>query len=271
MMQKPGSAPGRRRLRTLLVAVVAFAAFIPVAAYASHSFTDVPDTNVFHGDISWLADAGVTLGCNPPANDQFCPSDTVTREQMAAFLRRLSENQVVDAGMVQGVVPSVGNTEVSWDAVVATTATTLDSFTVDVPGPGMLYLQVAGNLWINADATSSDAISANARIGVCTAADSLDTADCGPGSTDAVFYQDPDNADDILLFGGTNATPGFSRTLLVEAPSAGTMTFYVNGSTSSASYPYSSFGVHATAILLPGELTVTAASAGSPSPRQPAE
>jgi len=271
MDHKTRTPAGRRRFRILLVAFAAFAALVPVAAYASHTFTDVPDTNVFHSDISWLADAGVTLGCNPPDNDQFCPSATVTREQMAAFLRRLAENQVVDAGMVQGVVPSVGNTEVEWSAVTDTTATTLDSFTVEVPGPGMLYLQVAGNLWINADATSSDAINASARIGVCTAADSLDAADCGPASGDAVFYQDPDNADDILLFGGTNATPGFSRTLLVEAPAAGTMTFYVNGSTSNASYPYSSFGVHATAILLPGELTVTAASAGAPSPRQPAE
>ncbi len=270
MMHAPKSATTRRRLRILLVFVVALAVLAPVAASASHTFTDVPDTNVFHGDISWLADAGVTLGCNPPANDQFCPSDSVTREQMAAFLRRLSENQVVDAGMVQGVVPSVGNTEVSWDNVVATIATTLDSFTVEVPGPGMLYLQVAGNLWIDADATSSSAINANARIGVCTAADSLAAADCGPGSTDAVFYQDPDNADDFI-FGGSNATPGFSRTLLVEATSAGTMTFYVNGATSNASYPYSSYGVHATAILLPGELVVTAASAGSPIPRQPAE
>jgi hypothetical protein len=30
----------------------------------------------------------VTLGCNPPANDKFCPDDKVTRGQMAAFLTR---------------------------------------------------------------------------------------------------------------------------------------------------------------------------------------
>ena len=46
---------------------------------------------------AWLADNGVTLGCNPPANDQFCPGDNVRRETMAAFMRRLAENQVVDA------------------------------------------------------------------------------------------------------------------------------------------------------------------------------
>src|SRR5690606_6120098 len=59
------------------------------------AFTDVPDTNVFHDDIAWLAEAGVTKGCNPPDNTEFCPGDNVTREQMAAFMRRLA--QYIDA------------------------------------------------------------------------------------------------------------------------------------------------------------------------------
>jgi hypothetical protein len=70
---------------------------MPTAAWAFDRFSDVPDSNVFHDDIGWMADNGVTLGCNPPTNDQYCPSDNVTREQMAAFMRRLAENQVVDA------------------------------------------------------------------------------------------------------------------------------------------------------------------------------
>ena len=48
---------------------------------------DVADDNVFKADIQWLADAGVTKGCNPPANTEFCPEDNVTREQMSAFMR----------------------------------------------------------------------------------------------------------------------------------------------------------------------------------------
>ncbi len=36
----------------------------------------------------WLAQEGITLGCNPPANDRFCPDQSVTRGQMAAFLVR---------------------------------------------------------------------------------------------------------------------------------------------------------------------------------------
>lgn len=46
------------------------------------------DGSVFEDDIERLAAAGITLGCNPPDNDRFCPNDSVTREQMAAFLVR---------------------------------------------------------------------------------------------------------------------------------------------------------------------------------------
>jgi S-layer homology domain len=52
-------------------------------------FSDVTTTNVFAGDITWLAVAGITKGCNPPSNDRFCPDDPVTRGQMAAFLARV--------------------------------------------------------------------------------------------------------------------------------------------------------------------------------------
>jgi hypothetical protein len=44
--------------------------------------------HVFEGAIERLAQAGITVGCNPPANDRFCPNDPVNRAQMAGFLRR---------------------------------------------------------------------------------------------------------------------------------------------------------------------------------------
>lgn len=46
------------------------------------------DGSIFEEDVEWLAEAGITLGCNPPSNDRFCPDDSVTRGQMAAFLGR---------------------------------------------------------------------------------------------------------------------------------------------------------------------------------------
>jgi len=51
-------------------------------------FTDVPEDHLFHGEILWLAQHDITRGCNPPANDQFCPDDSITRGQMAAFIVR---------------------------------------------------------------------------------------------------------------------------------------------------------------------------------------
>jgi hypothetical protein len=46
------------------------------------------DDSIFEDQIDKLATAGVTRGCNPPVNDQFCPASNVTRGQMAAFLHR---------------------------------------------------------------------------------------------------------------------------------------------------------------------------------------
>jgi hypothetical protein len=50
-------------------------------------FTDDNDS-VFEADIDRLGTAGVTKGCNPPVNDEFCPNSPVSRDQMASFLTR---------------------------------------------------------------------------------------------------------------------------------------------------------------------------------------
>ena len=49
------------------------------------------DDSVFEDDINRLAAARITLGCNPPNNNRFCPQDLVTRGQMAAFVTRAFE------------------------------------------------------------------------------------------------------------------------------------------------------------------------------------
>jgi D-alanyl-D-alanine carboxypeptidase/S-layer homology domain len=58
----------------------------PVYDFAGRFADD--DGNPFTADIEWAATAGVTLGCNPPFNDWFCPKLAVTRGQMASFLVR---------------------------------------------------------------------------------------------------------------------------------------------------------------------------------------
>lgn len=57
-------------------------------AASNGPFADVPDSHTFVRNIAWLANAGITKGCNPPNNTRFCPEQQVTRGQMAAFLER---------------------------------------------------------------------------------------------------------------------------------------------------------------------------------------
>src|SRR5690606_31548985 len=87
-------ASSRNRLSQRLTAATSCflltMAVLPVAgsAQTTGEFTDVGPGHVFVSDIAWLADEGITRGCNPPQNDRFCPDDPVTRGQMAAFLVR---------------------------------------------------------------------------------------------------------------------------------------------------------------------------------------
>jgi hypothetical protein len=118
-----------------LVGLLAVA--VPVA-WASHQFTDVPDSSPFHGDIGAVKDAGITAGktCVPPGTPPtYCPTEGITREAMAAFVHRgfgragLSStlevaigDAIVDLGAVTIDVGGVtGNTQfVKLDAAVTT-------------------------------------------------------------------------------------------------------------------------------------------------------
>ena len=95
-----------RSLKNVLIIGVVAVLLVPIAVSASPGFDDVPVDNPFYNDIEWLADAGVTRGCNPAqGNTNFCPKSYVTREQMAAFMHRLADSGVVDAGTLGGMAP----------------------------------------------------------------------------------------------------------------------------------------------------------------------
>jgi len=64
-------------------------------ASGTNFFVDDGDS-VFEGDINRLATAGITRGCNPPADDRYCPDEPVTRGQMAAFLARALDLEPAD-------------------------------------------------------------------------------------------------------------------------------------------------------------------------------
>jgi N-acetylmuramoyl-L-alanine amidase len=61
-------------------------AFDPPSTAKDHFVDD--EAGVAEGAIDRIAAAGVTLGCNPPANDRYCPDAVVSRAQMATFLTR---------------------------------------------------------------------------------------------------------------------------------------------------------------------------------------
>jgi len=63
---------------------------LPVAS-SSAPFEDVPIDAPYGPAVDWLAEAQITLGCSATG---FCPSETVTRAEMAVFLWRLMGSPV---------------------------------------------------------------------------------------------------------------------------------------------------------------------------------
>jgi N-acetylmuramoyl-L-alanine amidase/S-layer homology domain len=70
------------RFSLIALAVALFAAVPPGGTFVDD------DASPHEPNIEAIAAMGVTKGCNPPANDRYCPADGVTRGEMAAFLAR---------------------------------------------------------------------------------------------------------------------------------------------------------------------------------------
>jgi hypothetical protein len=120
----------------------------PLGVLASHQFGDVPNSNIFHGDIDALVDAGVTAGCG---GGNYCPNQAVTRGQMAAFMNRLGalapgKVPVVNADRLDGyhanqlsrVAIASSNGVQALPAVGA--LGTLLSVSITTPGPGFVHV-----------------------------------------------------------------------------------------------------------------------------------
>lgn len=217
-------------LRMALVIAVTAAIAAPIGAYAADRFTDVPDSNIFHADITWLADVGVTAGCNPPANDQFCPGDSVTRQQMAAFMRRLADSQAVDAGTLEGIGASgfVGAGQADSVTPAMTTAepgvaqaTSLD--TVILAGGVETLLSVT----ITAPADGYVVVTGGADVFYSHNTGTSDIAFFGVSNQETVLGDD-ENKD--LILNGTAGSGTYSEVVSMQKAypvSAGDNTFYL--------------------------------------------
>jgi hypothetical protein len=71
--------------REQMAALLTRALDLPAAG--SDYFGD-DNTSQFEYAINRIAESQITLGCNPPSNDKFCPREHVTRGEMAAFFMR---------------------------------------------------------------------------------------------------------------------------------------------------------------------------------------
>jgi hypothetical protein len=163
--------------RTLTITVIVLALLVPVAASAAISrYGDVPDSNVFAHDIEWLADTGVTRGCNPPANDMFCPDSAVTRGQMAAFLHRFADLVVLDDEVSsvshEMIRDGAVNSTKTWDEPgVAVNVTAqqmlltqpawgkLDSISITPPAPGFVFAEMSATICIDHTNGTEDLLS----------------------------------------------------------------------------------------------------------------
>jgi hypothetical protein len=128
--------PRRRRFRPLLaaLALALLVALVPLGLLAANPFTDLDPASPHNANIDAIYNAGITKGCNPPAFDNYCPKDNVTREEMASFLART-------AGL--GTNPPVAN---ALTAVNATNAANAANAAQLGGLPPSAYLPSSGDL-----------------------------------------------------------------------------------------------------------------------------
>lgn len=83
----PGAPVSREQMAAFIMRSLGI---LSPPAPSQPTFIDVPPSHIFYAFIEELARRGITLGCgnDPQGNRLFCPTATVTREQMAAFIIR---------------------------------------------------------------------------------------------------------------------------------------------------------------------------------------
>lgn len=110
--------PRRRLLILLAVVALGAAMLLPVAAIgADGPFDDVPADHTFATEVEWLADLGITKGCNPAdGNTKFCPDNAVKRGQMAAFMYRLNDYLNASFLPIDGKAATAGHADTAGDS-----------------------------------------------------------------------------------------------------------------------------------------------------------
>ena len=136
MLQVSAAIRTRLSRRVAVIGVAAVLLALPVAVSANHLFSDVPTSHTFHTAISRLAGSGITGGCG---GGKYCPSDPVTRAQMAGFLNRGLGRGAHDTGTTSGD---------DWATVLPASDTAISAVDLTIGGGsgGTQYVMVSGNV-----------------------------------------------------------------------------------------------------------------------------
>lgn len=119
-----------RRGRSWLAGAVlaSFLALVPLGLLAANPFNDLTG-GVHDANIDAIYNAGITTGCVP--NVAYCPTDFVTREQMASFLARtagLGSNPPVANALTAQTAVSAQTAQQAQNATSAGNATTMGGY-----------------------------------------------------------------------------------------------------------------------------------------------
>jgi hypothetical protein len=147
------AARPRPRARLLAAFCAALlAALVPLSLLGANPFTDLVPGSPHNGNIDLIYAAGITRGC--VADQQYCPTANVTREEMATFLARTAglggNKPVANAATLSG---KAANELVRLGGAERATAQPLtadfdDYLTVQITSPGVGYVLVTGTVAI---------------------------------------------------------------------------------------------------------------------------
>lgn len=104
----------------MLMAIVAVGAASIASAATVDRFVD-DDSSVHEGAINAVAEMGIVQGCNPPADDRFCPNRPLTRGEMATILVRVGELEQVTSAKFTDTGTSVHRAAIESLAAVGVT------------------------------------------------------------------------------------------------------------------------------------------------------
>jgi len=144
-------------VRRIVLALVAAAGVLVVSqaqAAPCAGFTDVDDTSPFCPNVEWLKNRKVTLGCTSAT--LYCPTDPVSRLQMAAFMNRLGT----------ALTPVVVRSEAARGALNLDTSPVVcqsaDPLVADYPRRALVDAQLSANAAAGVDIGMRAVMSTNA-------------------------------------------------------------------------------------------------------------